>query len=162
MTRRRPSRATEAADAFFRLASGAGLVAGLFWALDHPATPKECSSTSSDALGKCMGDTLWTSMEPYFVGIGGGLLGGALLALSIILSVRLLARAFRRTPGAAAGAAASRPVRPVVTSASVAGPRGRSMIARYPGTCSGCRSMIRPGDRITHVERQNNRCAACG
>lgn len=162
MVRRQLSLASEAADAFFRLGSGAGLVIGLFWALDHPATPKECTGTSSNSLGKCMGDTLWTTMQPYLLGVGGGLLGGALLALAIILAVRLLTRALRRTPGAEVGAADSRPVRPAVVSVSVAGPRGRSMIARYPGTCSGCRSTIRPGDRITHDGRQNDRCAACG
>lgn len=59
-----------------------------------------------------MGDTLWTSMQPYLVGIGGGLFGGAALALTLILSVRLLARAFRRSTRAVTDAAASGPVRP--------------------------------------------------
>ncbi|MDO9406936.1 hypothetical protein [Patulibacter sp.] len=162
MARRRPSLANEAADAFLRLTTGAGFLAGLFWAANHPVTPTNCTGTSSDSLGKCMGDTLWTTFQPYLVGIGGGTLAGALLAVLVIVVIRLSAHAFQRAPGPANGGTASGADRPVVASASVAGPRGRSMIARYPGTCSGCRSSIRPGDRITHIGRQNNRCAACG
>lgn len=159
MSRRPPSLASEASDAFFRLASGAGLIAGIFWALDHPATPKECTDTSSGALGKCMGDSLWTTIQPYVIGIGVGTIAGAVLATAIILTIRLLGRAPRTRSHASPAPAAAR--RPVVNAAAIAASRGRSMTARYPGTCSCCRSTIRPGDRITHLGPQNNRCATC-
>lgn len=76
------------------------------------------------------------------------------LALAIMFSIRPLSRAFRRTPGPVTGVPAPGAVLPFTTSDSVAGPRSRSIIARYPGTCSAYRAAIRPGDGLrTSVNR---------
>jgi hypothetical protein len=53
----------------------------MFWALDHPyvGTAQTCKSKAADALGKCMNDSLLSSIKPFVRGMSVGLISGALI-----------------------------------------------------------------------------------
>lgn len=171
MSRRRSSRAADAAGALFSVTTTAGAGCGLYWAAKRPISEPadSCSSQATDAVGKCFGDSLVGTFTPYVVAGGAGLLAGAALAFALVIAAGLLGRlrhtkTTSRAPGGTGGPNMSRvtsPRRPAVALASTARPRGRSMRARYAGACSGCGRSIRPGDRITHLGPRNNRCATC-
>ncbi len=171
MSRRRSSRTADAAGALFSVTTTAGAGCGLYWAAKRPISEPadSCASQTTDAVGKCFGESLVGTFTPYVLASGAGLLAGAALAFALVVAAGLIGR-LRRTQStgpAATGTAGpsmrrvTSPRRPAVALASTTQPRGRSMRARYVGACSGCGRSIRPGDRITHLGPRNNRCATC-
>jgi hypothetical protein len=117
-------------DAIFRLFTAAGMVVGLFWAMNQPAQepPASCSTNGKrDALADCVGDSLVASLMPYILAMGAGDRAGAVLG---VLVAQLMPRDRRRRRHQPTGPA-------------------RWITARYAGRCVRCSGSIAPGDRIS-------------
>ena len=127
----------------FSACSGIGLFAGFWWEFSRPspAAPTMCAETSHAPISECFNEGLLTTLVPYIVAMGLGLLAGTFLG---VLLIRVLLPARRLSAAPQAGSAS-----------------GRWLIARYEGRCLTCRTPISVGDRIVHSPNFT-RCSACG
>ena len=126
-------------DAVVQTCSAAGLLLGLLWAFNNPATP-DCSMPAKDAapgaITDCFSTALLESLMPYVAGMGvgalAGMLAGAFFARLIPLESSTRRPRSTRTVAAPAGA-------------------GRAITARYAGRCATCATPVRPGDLVRHT-----------
>jgi hypothetical protein len=140
----------ELRDVVFRLSAAGGLFLGFLWALERPS-PHEAASCAGDAaerIGECVGDSILSGLLPYVLGMGVGIMVGGIVGA--VLARTLIPDAARTAKAPSAAPVVAQP-----------GAGGRWLAARYAGTCGGCGTSVRPGDRIRHRPGLTL-CAACG